>query len=304
MDDDVTGFLVVINVAAGQAPASQLEPALAVLRSAGETEVRVTSSSAETDDVLKRPGNRRLVVCGGDGSLHNVVAVLHKQGALSSVGPIGLIPFGTGNDFARSVGLPLDPAEAARVVVDGVARPRELLVDDQGGIVMNVVHVGIGAEAGRMARMWKRRLGPTAYPIGSVLAGLRSSGWWLRVVVDDKIIADGTVPVLQVALALGTSIGGGSPIAPGAQPDDGLVDVVVSYATRPLARLGYALHLRRGEHVQRDDVHVTLARTVAISGQRFLWNADGELGPPVQRRSGRCGIARGRCCCVLVIDSR
>jgi diacylglycerol kinase family enzyme len=90
---------------------------------------------------------------------------------------------------------------------------------------------------------------------------------------------------LMVGLALGTSIGGGAQLAPAAEPDDGLVDVVISYAVGPVARLGYALHLRRGEHVRRDDVHTTLANTVTISGQPFPWNADGELGSPVRRRT-------------------
>ena len=73
---------------------------------------------------------------------------------------------------------------------------------------------------------------------------------------------------------------------PDAEPDDGLVDVVISYAVGPVARLGYALHLRRGDHVQRDDVHATLANTVTISGQPFPWNADGELGcKPIRRRT-------------------
>ena len=124
-----------------------------------------------------------------------------------------------------------------------------------------------------------------AYPVGSIIAGVRSRGWRLRVEVDQQLVSDVDVPVLMVGLALGMSIGGGALIAPAAQPDDGLVDVVISYAVGPVARLGYAVHLRRGDHVQRDDVHVTLAHTVTVSGQPFPWNADGELGAPIRSRT-------------------
>lgn len=281
----MTAFLAVTNAAAGQGSSTGLDDALAVLRRAGDLEVCATTSAAETADVLSRRGDRRIVVCGGDGSLHTVVAALRRHGVLTEAGPIGLIPLGTGNDLARSAGIPLDPVAAARVVVDGSARPRELLIDDEGGIVVNAVHVGIGAQAGRAAQKWKPRIGMAAYPVGSLIAGARSPGWRLRVELDQQLVSDVDSPILMVGLALGTSIGGGAQLAPDAEPDDGLVDVVISYAVGPVARLGYALHLRRGDHVKRDDVHATLANSVTISGQPFPWNADGELGAPIRRRT-------------------
>jgi diacylglycerol kinase family enzyme len=281
----VTGFLAVTNAAAGQGSGTGLDDALAVLREAGDLQVCATDSAAETADALSRRGDRRVVVCGGDGSLHTVVAALRRHGALHEAGPIGVIPLGTGNDLARSADIPLDPVAAARVAVDGTARPRELLIDDEGGIVVNAVHVGIGAQAGRAAQKWKPRIGMAAYPVGSVIAGARSPGWRLRIEIDQELVSDVESPILMVGLALGTSIGGGAQLAPDAEPDDGLVDVVISYAVGPVARLGYALHLRRGDHVQRDDVHATLANTVTISGQPFPWNADGELGAPIRRRT-------------------
>jgi diacylglycerol kinase family enzyme len=279
----VTEFLVLTNTAAGNG--ANADSAFAVLRSAGDVEVHTTSSPVQVTGILRRLGDRRLVVCGGDGSLHTVIAALRQEDLLASVGPIGLIPVGTGNDLARAAGIPLDPVAAAGTVISGMPSPRELLVDDAGGVVVNAVHVGIGAEAGRAAAQWKPRLGAAAYTVGSVVAGVRSRGWRLRVNVDGELIATGDTPVLMVGLALGTSIGGGTPLAPGAAPDDGRVDVVVSFAVGPVARTRYALQLRRGTHVEREDVHATLARTVTISGQRFPWNADGEVGTPVRRRS-------------------
>jgi hypothetical protein len=72
--------------------------------------------------------------------------------------PVGLVPLGTGNDFARGVGIPLDHIEAARLVRTGRPRPVDLIVDDSGGVVVNAVHVGAGADAAVKARPLKRRL--------------------------------------------------------------------------------------------------------------------------------------------------
>ena len=70
--------------------------------------------------------------------------------------------------------------------------------------------VGIGAQASRSAQKWKPRLGVAAYPVGSIIAGVRSRGWRLRVEVDQQLVSDVDVPVLMVGLALGMSIGGGA----------------------------------------------------------------------------------------------
>jgi diacylglycerol kinase family enzyme len=161
----------------------------------------------------------------------------------------------------------------------------ELIVDDAGGVVVNAVHAGVGAEAARAAERWKARLGPLAFRVGAALSGVRQRGWRLRVTADGAVLAGVDRRVLMVALAVGRTIGGGAPLAPDADPGDGLAEVVVSEATGPLARLGYALHLRRGTHGSRSDVHTARAHTVAISGEPFSINADGEVSGPITCRT-------------------
>ncbi|MFX3793545.1 hypothetical protein ACJBQ4_11060, partial [Streptococcus suis] len=77
------------------------------------------------------------------------------------------------------------------------------------------------------------------YPLGAVFAGLRSSGWSLRVEVDEQVLADGRSRALMVGIGNGPGIGGGTQLLPHAIPDDGLLDVLVSTATGPLARMRY-----------------------------------------------------------------
>jgi diacylglycerol kinase family enzyme len=271
--------LVITNAAAGGS--AGVEAALAVLEAADdELEVVATDTPEESAAAVARLGERRVVVCGGDGSVHTTVAALHRAGALDR--PVGLIPAGTGNDLARAIGLPLDPAAAARVVLDGRPRRLDLLVDDTGGVVVNAVHLGVGAEAARQAASLKPRLGRLAYLVGGVSAGLAAPGWTLRVRVDGTELVSGRV--LQVGIGLGRSVGGGSPLTPHSVLDDQQADVVVSQAVGALARLGYGLRLRRGSHVDRPDVLTARGARVEAEGDPFHYNADGEIRGPVRRR--------------------
>jgi YegS/Rv2252/BmrU family lipid kinase len=280
----VNPLLVVTNEAAGGTADAQVDAALTVLRSATDVRREVCREPDDLGRLLDGLGERALVVVGGDGSVHTAVATLLSRGELSADRPIGLIPLGTGNDLARTLGIPLDPAAAARALLAGRSRPLDLVVDDAGGVVVNAVHLGVGAEAAEKASALKDRLGRAAYAVGSVAAGAGATGWHLQVVVDG-VPVDVDREVLMVAVANGRTIGGGAPLAPDASPDDGLADVVVATSTGPLARLGFAVALRDGEHVERDDVLVVRGRSVTVTGDPFPLNADGELDGPVTART-------------------
>jgi YegS/Rv2252/BmrU family lipid kinase len=279
-----TGFLVVTNAAAGSHDEERVEEALAVLRAAADVRHETCSDPGDWDRLLDSRDGRTLVVVGGDGSLHTAAGAAWRRGELASV-PFGLVPLGTGNDFARAVSIPLDdPAEAARSLLASRPRSLDLLVDDAGGVVVNVVHAGVGAEAAARATPLKPGLGKAAYAVGSVLAGTTATGWALQVSVDGAPVeVDGDV--LMVAVANGRTIGGGSVIAPDAVPDDGQLDVVVATSTGPLARLGFGFAMREGEHVDRDDVVHVRGRSVTVAGEPFPLNADGELEEEVRSRT-------------------
>lgn len=278
-------LVVVTNESAGGTDDEAVEAALSVLRAQADVRREVCAEPDDLDGVLDGlADDETLVVAGGDGSVHTAVAALHRRGWLTADSPVGLVPLGTGNDLARTLGVPLDPAAAARALLTGGPRALDLVVDDRGGVVVNAVHLGIGAEAAEKAGALKDRLGAAAYAVGSVAAGVRPGGWSLQVVVDGT-----TVPVddevLMVGIANGRTIGGGAELAPDAEPDDGLVDVVVATSTGPLARLGFATSLRDGEHVGRDDVLVVRGRSVTVTGEAYPVNADGELSGPFSART-------------------
>ncbi|WP_433236956.1 diacylglycerol/lipid kinase family protein [Streptosporangium sp. CA-135522] len=274
-------LLAVYNEGAGGADGAARAAALETLRGGADV-VEAPVGQKDLGEMLDAHPDRDVVVLGGDGSLHVAVAALHRRGELGTR-TVGLVPMGTGNDFARGLGIPLDPEVAARIVLAGRPKPLDLLTDDEGEVVVNAVHLGVGAEASERARPLKPGLGRLAYAAGALLAGVRSPGWRLRVTVDGRPLAEGR-PVLMAGIGNGVTIGGGTPLAPRARPDDGMVDVVVALTTGPVDRLVYALRLRRGTHPELEDVVTCRGREVTVTGEPVPVNADGELTGPAARR--------------------
>jgi diacylglycerol kinase family enzyme len=266
--------VLLVNEDAGSSEAEAVETAARALRAAGDVEVVTTSDVADVDAVVADLGGRRLVVCGGDGSVHLAVERLRAAGAAQV--PLGLIPLGTGNDLARSLGLPLeDPAAAAARVRDGVPGAMDLLVDDGGHTCVNALHAGVGADAASRAAALKDQLAAVAYPVGAVLAGVSAEGVHAEVRVDGEVLVDGDV--LMIAVTNGTCFGGGATICPDARPDDGKLDVVVVTAVGPIARAAFALSLNATEHLERDDVHLAVGREVRVRGEGLRYVVDGEI---------------------------
>ncbi len=191
----VDPLLVITNDDAGTADSQALSAALEVLREECSVDLQSTANPGELDGVLQRAGGRRIVVAGGDGSLHAVVAALYRRHELDHT-VVGLLPMGTGNDFARSLDIPLDLEEAARVILAGEVRPMDLVVDELGEVVVNNVHVGAGAQASRRGARWKDRLGQVGlgrvnlgklgYPIGAALAAFQPPSVHMHVEVDGR----------------------------------------------------------------------------------------------------------------------
>jgi YegS/Rv2252/BmrU family lipid kinase len=271
-------FLVITNASAGSADHRAIRAVLDVLRGGADVARETLEGPDGMGALLQRHPERTPVAAGGDGTLHLLVAALHERDMLPDR-VVGCVPLGTGNDFARTLRIPLEPAEAARVLLHGAPRELDLLTDDAGGVVVNAAHLGIGAQGSREGEPLKPILGMLAYRVGALVAGVRSKGWPLRVTVDGSTITDGDTPVLQVGLLNGRTIGGGTPLAPEAEPDDGLADVVISTAVGPLARARYARLLSTGEHLAHPDVTLVRGREVEIvaEGAPVPINADGEL---------------------------
>lgn len=283
----MTSLLAVANAEAGTADEEAIRNVMAALHEL-DVELAMTSSPQDLADALDR--HRTLdgvVVLGGDGSLHAVVDALRSAGRLDVA--IGLVPLGTGNDFAATLGLPDDPVEAAEVIVAGLTREIDLIIDDRDEVVVNAAHIGIGAEAAKAARPWKKALGPVGYIVGAVLTGVRgltTPGARLEITVDGTSLTR-KQPVIQVAVGNGGFVGGGTPLLPEADPSDGELDVAVSYTESPRRRIAYAWHVRRGDHHRRDDVVYLRGTEVSVRGDKLACTSDGELSGPRSEHSWR-----------------
>lgn len=287
-----TGLLVLTNDrAGGRRRAAGRDRALRVLEAGGPLERASPANERELNETLDSLGDRTLVVAGGDGSVHVVLERLWRRGQLGHVA-LGLVPLGTGNDLARALGVPLDPAEAASAVLTGAPRRLDLMVDGDRGVAANAAHAGVGAQAAAMASGLKGLLGPLAYPLGAMTTGMRARGWDLEVVVDgDAMVAAGQPRLLLVGIGNGSCIGGGTALFPGADPGDGLVDVVSLRAGARPARLGLAAAVRRGRHLNRTEVSHRRGRHVSVGGATVPWNVDGELLPEAAGRRYRVAPA-------------
>ncbi|MDQ3974755.1 MAG: hypothetical protein M3276_10600 [Actinomycetota bacterium] len=276
-------FLLIVNAAAGAAEEQRVEAARALLAGAGGVDVVHTRAVEELEAALAGAEGRRVVVAGGDGSIHLTVQLLwHRHPAGLATTELGLVPLGTGNDLATGLGLPADPVEAARVCAQGRPRRLDLIVADDGAVVVNAAHAGLGAAAAQRAEGLKQPLGALAYPVGALVAGVREAGYQLKVSLDGRGVHDGGT--LMVGVANGPSIGGGTALVPQATPDDGLLDLVVVGALGPAARLAFAAALRSGTHLDRDDVLWMRGRAVTIAGDPVAHDLDGEVTEEASRR--------------------
>ena len=275
----MTDVLAIANADAGSSTDEAQDAALGVLREHHDVALVATSSPDELDDALA--GHRdagTIVVLGGDGSLHTVVAALHAAGRLAEVA-VGLVPLGTGNDFARTLELPTDPALAAAVVTAGAEKALDLIVDADGAVTVNAVHLGAGTEAAIAAQPHKARFGPIGYTIGALVSGFRVQGKHLTITVDDDRVPD-RGRVLLVAVGNGRFVGGGTALLPEADPADGLMDVAVVFSHTRRERLMYALALGLRRHHHRDDVDYRRGTEVTVEGPALRCTNDGEIAEP------------------------
>ena len=281
-------LLAIANASAGTADESSVEIAVATLGNAYDVSVVTTSTPDELDSALSdHPDVHGVVVLGGDGSLHAVIAALHQAARLDVI--VGLVPLGTGNDFAAALGLPDDPALAAGVILADHPEPIDLIVDGSDQVVVNVAHIGIGAEAAMAARPLKKFLGPVGYVAGALIAsvkGIATPGAKLRIEIDgDPLLPHGSV--IQLAVGNGRFVGGGAALLPEADPSDGRLDLMVTYAGPRLQRIVYAWKLSKGVQHEHSDVVYRQGTRVRVHGDPLPCTSDGELTEPAADHSWR-----------------
>ncbi len=211
-----------------------------------------------------------VVVAGGDGSLNAAAPGLVATGL-----PCGIVPRGTANDLARTLGVPRDPAAAAALVVAGRTRALDL-GSVNGRPFFNVASIGLSAELARtLTGAEKRRLGQLGYATAALRVLARARPFHARITHAGVTHA---VRTLQIAVGNGRHYGGGNVVAADAAIDDGRLDLYSLELASALRLAPMLRAFRRGAHGAAREVRTLTGTAFEVTTSRPRpVNADGEL---------------------------
>ncbi|HSP65282.1 MAG TPA: diacylglycerol kinase family protein [Candidatus Deferrimicrobium sp.] len=285
--------LVIVNPASAGGRTGKRWPGLrgALDRSNLAYDVHHTSAPRDATNATRQAladGYARIVSCGGDGTLNEVVnGFFAPDGSpLNSDAVLGLLPSGTGGDFRRTIGLSTDPTALARVLAANRTRRIDLgrVTYDSPATppthFINIADCGVGGEV--VARVNRSNskgggLRGTAVFLGISLRVLTTFGGRpVRLILDGEA---SEMEVQQVVIANGRYFGGGMRIAPGAELDNGWFEVVVLPALGRVRTLVAMPSVYRGAHVKQPGVLVTRAKTVRVEpldNRALLFDVEGE----------------------------
>jgi len=280
-------FVLLVNPASGGGRALKALPAVhAALDGLGATHRTVTTRSI--DHAYEEAGNaaregETVVALGGDGLLRPLAGAL--KGTRSAV---AIVPCGRGNDFARVLGIPKDPGDAARLAVEG----EERLVDVanvEGTPYMGIASFGFDSECNRIANEAKLIKGNAVY----IYSALRAIAAWKPATFTVKV--DGErheISGYSVAVGNSKAYGGGMFILPQAELDDGKLDVILSKDSPKLRFLSGVVKTFKAAHTDSEYVEFLRGEEIEVSSDRpFAIYADGDpIGatPAIMRVERRC----------------
>ncbi len=252
----------------------------------GEVSVAVTDTPEDAGARIREAadsGLSRVIAVGGDGTNNSVVRALvevaDERGLDRIPWEFGMIPIGTGRDWARTLRMPTGPDE----VTDWLARAKPhicdvgiLVSEGHSRPFLNVASAGIGGDVDARVNAVKNRR-PWTFLRATLASLLQYRPQRLRVRLDGNLWYEGSAYI--VAVANGRYFGHGMLIAPDAAVDDGLFDVVLVEGMPRHRIIGALPTVYRGTHLERDDVHHARASRIEIEtegGEPLGLDVDGE----------------------------
>lgn len=251
--------------------------AAAILQAAG---IELVEAACEPADLPACIASQKdtldcVVAAGGDGTINAV-----GQATIATGLPLGVLPLGTANDFARSVGIPPDLAAAARIIAEGHRRTIDV-GEANGHAFFNVASVGLAVDLAKsLTTERKRRFGRLSYALTAarLLAQARPFHATLSGREEAGDLADVLVRTLQISVGNGRYYGGGNVVAPDARIDDGLLHLY-SLEFPQVWRMALMVpSFPHGEHGSMRDVRTACGHSFKIVTRKPRpVNADGEL---------------------------
>jgi diacylglycerol kinase (ATP) len=271
---------VIVNPTAGRGSAARVVDSLLeeLDRSGAEGRVERTTHRGHATDLARKAaedGWSAVVAAGGDGTVNEVVNGLMQAAGDGATVPLGIIPIGSGNDFAGLAGVPRDPRQAIRRLL--AAEPRSVDVGRVGDRwFTNGVGVGLDArvaiEAARIQRL--RGMAIYVWALARILRRFRPAH--MQVELDGEPVVDR--PMTLVTIGNGGRHGGGFWICPDARIDDGLLDVCMCDALSRVGVLSFLPRVMYGGHVGASCITMRRVRHVRVTSEDPLpVHTDGEI---------------------------
>jgi diacylglycerol kinase (ATP) len=217
---------------------------------------------------------RLLILGGGDGSVSSVVDFLAHHHIV-----LGLLPLGTANDFARTLGIPADVEQACETIAHGKVVDVDLgLAGDNYYVNVASVGLSVGVTQALSPRL-KRRIGALAYPTAAIRAFLSHEPFSAKLMFPDgdrEPVEYGRL--VQVAVGNGRFYGGGMVVAPQSGIDDRSLDIYAIEMGRHRDLIGVARYLKSGDFIRQEGVHHYRTERVLLETEPGLpVNIDGEV---------------------------
>ena len=274
---------VLYNGNAGSAPDSDID-ALRTLPGVDLVMCEDPDDTIRAAAEASQSGADVVVAAGGDGTVHLVANGLMAAGPTAETRPVlGVLPLGTGNDLARSLAIPIGvhPIEALDALRRADRRVIDLIRvthDEDENDTDYAINVCAGGFSGAVDEILtdelKETWGPLAYLVGAIQALPEIEDYDTRIAWDEG--PEEPIAAYNVVVGNARTAGGGKPVAPRANLEDGLLDVVVVRAGADLVRL--AARVAAGDYLDDPDIVFNRVSSVRVRSQPGMWfNMDGEL---------------------------
>jgi YegS/Rv2252/BmrU family lipid kinase len=223
-------------------------------------------------------GAELVVAFGGDGTVHEVVNGLLFDGPGDDVPVLGVVPGGSGCDYAKTFGIPSDPQEAVELLVSSspvrMVDVGEISFDTGRRYFANIAEIGVGSEVVARAARLPRMLGGAVYFAAFWLTLPRFKRRQVKVSMDG---ASYEGPLTNMVVAIGRYFGGGMQITPKADPSDGSFDVQLHLGSK-LDFVRAIPKVYKGTHIPHPRVREERTASVVIESEPpALIEADGEV---------------------------
>ena len=259
-----------------------------LIQNIGEFDEAFTRAPDDATQIVRaalQSGTERIICVGGDGTSNEVVNGFFSRGQpINPEACLGLVPRGTGGDFRKTFGIGKQPDEYLPVLAAGKTQKVDVghtrFVNAEGQtqerMFVNITSFGIGGLVDLLVNRTTKALGGKAsFFMGTARAIIRYRNQTIRLKVDDHF--DEEIRINNVAVANGQYHGGGMWVAPKAEIDDGLFDVVIIGDLSKWQFITKGTRIYKGTHLDLEKVSVLRGKRIeATSDEKVLIDMDGE----------------------------